>query len=1688
MNEDSGGVGDNVVYRLSAQEEAALLAEYGTEGPFGDGVDWAAPSHFKSGLGDGDVFLTGATGAEEDAADSRLTKEKGALCEATAALKGRRHSRDRAAYTDPLTLYLLRHAPSLVLPSRSTPASLAQPISSLVSSFEDADDVRGKGGPSASAVGMGGNKLDSSSRFAPVLRSGKEWERRASLVVRGIPTTAFASYLLLPEDDDKDVQAPSSSAKSSHYPDTHGDAEADFSKLIGTTADMLRDADDVLEVLAAPVNQAQQEAEVQRRIEELQRREALVSEDFVDQFFEKEEVLNGDDDDMRSHELLQRAREGCQRLRVALASSADGTASNVLSTNSQSQEEGVVVQPLSFSLPVEAEYLYAFEMQLPSSVTRLGAADTCEADEKPPRSPVDAPLTAQEGELLPLQLPSSPPESAATAEPQLQQEQEEEASIPLLILRSSALLQDIAAAEQRDTQLLQQLVEAHERRQLDHHRTGEQQRGLGGQIAKRSNRDALGLVALPSFVERLDILISPTHDEQQERDRHTHNSGTTPDQMNGARTGLRDAQRTILHSGGKDEEQLQVGSNESKTDGVVAATAADSAAAPSLEDIRRQAAVESFLLLCESEEERRMRKEDELVEREARAAEEMQGLYTDQLAALQDDALRGRHVILTEEAAALKELSTARVKDAALARHVEQLRRLQQTEALVYTLVMEWEVHREQLLQDETLTFQRLTRDAEEARGQAVAATEKRESGEAAAARAYLTALRHAFEERRSALVEGPAGVKLGLISAQLRSTAWYRWRIEPLLQERAMLTQWAVGQRKQMESVSELLAEAETRYRRHITAAAPSTDVAHAAGHVVRVSETPPTKSFSIETEAGALTAEKLLQLLWSAFSAAVRQPPQAAQYLARWCLSLENIDSIEWQQLQLLELKGEGGAGVTVGAANLVKDMDLSGNPLRGMDLLQAVRTFPFLQRLTISHAQLQKLDFADPGQTSQQRGDVQYPAPRCVSASSATSDDGGVASAHSSPRLRHISAARHHALAEQVHLLEVDVSSNHLTSLDPLGVMATSSLTRCVAVDNELASLDSLAACTQLRGITVAHNKLTSVQCLQGLPLLRELDVGNNHLHQLDEDSTARASSGVTANPVPMWTKLFASHNHLQKFPFSFRAVCPFLSQLFINHNELTELEAEAMAALPLLRVLQAEGNKLTDIRGLQRCPRLESVKLSHNLLSTVSALLPLGSCRHLQVVDLSGNPLFPEGDSEAARQSTRLLCGMLPRLEELNNVPVRRQTEKQSHSHSMPVHGVAEAAVGAIRNAAQLVIEACTGHPYAVGNELNVGFLASPVPGPTESYREVFAALCWDAMMQHAQDERELQEALLSRELNRAKGWEATMTAAREAESAAAAVTALYGITAAQRDTRRAEHAREVALFKLDHATLSTWLTVAGRCAGESQTPSLTSGSTVFSNRHETHCTYRQREEDHLQRLARAYLAEWLLARVLVRRARRELHALQAAHRQSEVFRKEMAARRIQPVWRGAALRSRLHRLLHSRDAADVAFNAEDEQAFAKVNVNDWLTEDPSALVPVELLLHTVVDSAREVAAVPFDVPPSAVVLPMKANPTAPPSSFTSVIPNGEPSRARSGGSASGRPSLRLPPARPDTAEKPSKGACSLEEQWGPAVAAQIRKKQQKNSRAHNERMRKEFLQDPLRVQHEMRGDHSAPKPK
>ncbi|GET90832.1 hypothetical protein, conserved [Leishmania tarentolae] len=1671
------------VPQLTLEEEAALLARYGTKGPYDDGLEWAAPSVFKSQMGDGHVFLTG-TAPEDDDDDGGVGNEAidVDLCRhgrAAASRCGRDH-----AHKDPFRLYLHENFPSLLLLDKRTPVALMETVTGALDALEKQSDTDG--------LQMGRGALETSTpsphgfmrsptleRHAAVLRSGKEWVRRASLAVQGASLTALASHMLVPETNETPLACHGNLSPMKMVSISGCPEDIEFHRLVESTEKLLAEATETLKACSADACDDEAENIVQA-IRAQQERETYFAEDPLDMYLDKMDLLNGDDDEKEVVHLLRCAREGRARLRAFLALRTEDTASSdigagyaELERRSSAEDVDADAAPLlvtTLGLP----HLYAFEMELPRS-RPLHESDgaALQAEEENSRISNSARAVPEVADL---------PTSSTT-------EEERSVSLPQLLTKNMEVLAMIANTEVRDAQMELDAAASREAHMRTHRPETAARRGLAQAQLQNEDRAAHGFAILPSFVKQLDTLLSPTREEKQYRSEAAPTPSVEPDTHADLCDGANSGQQQQCRDGGGAVDSV-------------------SRVNTSLARIRRQAALESFLVEREASEGHRMRLEDELVERENRAAAELLAWYAEQRTRLEESAVQAVENLCETQRSAYGELLAAANKDRALAQQSQKLRRLQETEKLVYTLLIEWEVQREKLLQEEALSFRLLCCDGEEEEQRARLATHKRVDGEVAAARKAIEQLRIAFEQQRvcpgprtlHGVGDAPAdGTGVSLAEKTLRESPWYAWRIVPLLRERATLLRWMVTHQKSLQSVRTLLVEAEGNYRAHVKGAPQSLNNSDTLASVVVLPENPPLveerrlPTGHTTAEPRILDADAFVRLLWPSLHAVVHNPRQAPHHLAKLVLSLENLQEVSWGQLRHLRLNAVQGERTqrelehAVAVAHVVKELDLSGNPLKRFDVLEAVRTFSSLQSLKVSHAQLQTLDAS--GGT----------AATCEAHATGSSDqkrlsgDKGVSS-HSS-HLRHVTAARNHALAAQVHLLSLDVSSNSLSSLTPLSTIASSSLVRCTATENQLPALDSLSGCAQLRELSAAHNRLTDVGAVSTMPLLREMDVGNNEVGFLTGKAGVGGDDAASSSPM-LLSKLYASHNPLRALPTS-QYMYLFLTQLFVNHTKLTSLYAETLAWFPMLTVLQAEGNGITDISGVQHCPRLRSLKLSHNRLASLSVLEPLRCCTRLQLLDLTGNPCLAVDSKnvQCAATVTRALYELVPSLELLNNFP----REHTREPHRMPESHSTSTAVS--------TAERGEGDSWGWGWHTHAALasLVTPpsryVPATPQLYREIFSALCWDAQVQHLLEEKELREAYAQRPLNRAKGWELTAADAATAAAgvalgaesdhfnserhrAATAIADLNAVTAAQVHVRTAEHQRHMEQYRIDAAAVSEWINLSRRSRLAGLAVSAEGDS--LANTHVLNFTYKQKQEDHVAQLARAYLAEWLHGRVQIRRARLELARLRLSYRQCQARRLEVAVRRIQPVWRGAALRSRLRRFLHPERAGKG--EETDVNDFPKVNVDDWLVGNNAALAPVEVLFHDVVESARDLVPVPFDIteiPASGAVPAPRISTT-----FTPVPP-------RNAQSHDGVVSVECAPQRISD-KRPSSdvagvstskgGSSTLVEEWGPLVAAQIRKKQQKFARSHQQHMRKEFLEDPLRVKRETRENRAQQRPK
>ncbi|KAF0300595.1 Protein artichoke [Amphibalanus amphitrite] len=172
------------------------------------------------------------------------------------------------------------------------------------------------------------------------------------------------------------------------------------------------------------------------------------------------------------------------------------------------------------------------------------------------------------------------------------------------------------------------------------------------------------------------------------------------------------------------------------------------------------------------------------------------------------------------------------------------------------------------------------------------------------------------------------------------------------------------------------------------------------------------------------------------------------------------------------------------------------------------------------------------------------------------------------------------------------------------------------------------------TDLLELHVSRNLIDqlSVDQLQGLPALKELNLDGNQLRQL----------GPILTVLPALTKLNLSHNQLSSvaelapdrhqsrvFSHSLRELfavgnritsvgqlnLPKLVKLNLSNNQLVELSAANFAGLPSLEVLALSGNRLQRIgQLLEALPALVSADLSDNSLTSVTPLSPREQLPH------------------------------------------------------------------------------------------------------------------------------------------------------------------------------------------------------------------------------------------------------------------------------------------------------------------------------------------------------------------------------------------------------------------------------------------------------------------------------------------
>ncbi|RNF09722.1 hypothetical protein TraAM80_01990 [Trypanosoma rangeli] len=658
-----------------------------------------------------------------------------------------------------------------------------------------------------------------------------------------------------------------------------------------------------------------------------------------------------------------------------------------------------------------------------------------------------------------------------------------------------------------------------------------------------------------------------------------------------------------------------------------------------------------------------------------------------------------------------------------------------------------------------------------------------------------------------------------------------------------------------------------------------------------------------------------------------------------------------------------------------------------------------------------------------------------------------------------MRGVSDAQTHSLAQASHLLYLDVSMNELKNVEAIGKLFAYQLRSLVLYSNHIDSLLPLAPCTHLETLEASRNRISSLSELQSFALLQTLDLSENCLVTWD----ALTQHVLLQN-------LYLSRNHIGLLPKNLSL--SFLRQLFMNENQLETLPSECFRWLPFLSVLHLENNKLRDVSGLAHCPRLTTVGLSFNQLQQVEDLSPLAACKKLQILYVSENPFTSEKDdnsSEALAKVRLTLIAWFPQLSELNN----EEVSEEDHKIALSVETMWITPFSMARCLRRQVHESalCDAWHWPCGSTVED---VQQTCGTMEFYSQymdskgvyaaMFAALTSDLALTTLQREQEVL---------------ATVRRRRHHD-------ALHVEEALERRMRESKRRLNPAVHRLSDE-------IDERNRREAKTTLrqhlkyLQTMPNIVANAHVRSILYHERMQAHQEAKAKVVICEWARLRLLGRQAKRELAALKAAYAESQRRRYEAAARVIQPVWRGAALRSRFKRILHD--------DADDEEEFTHVSLD--FVDDSKATDgedSVGAVLQRVLQSHGALPNFPIQssslrVPNVEGVLDGYVPPRA-----SSAVPNGmvpltENDRRRPESQPQGGTTLlsqqRVQPQRGEGVEE-SQGPSSLsspvrvDEGWGALVSSQISKRQKKMERVQREHLRREFMKDPLKVKRALGG--------
>ncbi|CAK7209591.1 protein phosphatase regulatory subunit Sds22 [Sporothrix bragantina] len=196
-------------------------------------------------------------------------------------------------------------------------------------------------------------------------------------------------------------------------------------------------------------------------------------------------------------------------------------------------------------------------------------------------------------------------------------------------------------------------------------------------------------------------------------------------------------------------------------------------------------------------------------------------------------------------------------------------------------------------------------------------------------------------------------------------------------------------------------------------------------------------------------------------------------------------------------------------------------------------------------------------------------------------------------------------------------IELGSNRIRSIAPLGGYGFPALEELWLAKNKITSLEGLAGLPKLRLLSVQSNRIRDLSPLKDVPTLEELYVSHNALTSLTSlTGKPEAAEGGT--------------------------------------EEKTDAEKSAPTTLPLLRVLDISNNQVTSFSGTEHLSNLEEVWASYNrVIDFADVERCLRDKANLDTVYLEGNPLQLRGPA-LYRNKVRLA---LPQVTQIDATYVR-----------------------------------------------------------------------------------------------------------------------------------------------------------------------------------------------------------------------------------------------------------------------------------------------------------------------------------------------------------------------------------------------------------------------------------------------